>query len=110
MVLVVTEPTMSGQHDLERVVELTSHFGIQTVVCINKYDINPEIAKSIEQRSEEMGVRVLGKLVYDEAVTKAQVAGQSIVEYSQGAINKQIVGLWQSVLEMLNAAPSTKES
>ena len=102
LVLAITEPTISGQHDLDRAVELTRHFGIPTVVCINKYDINPEIAKAIEQKAGEKNLKVVGKIAYDTAATKAQIAGKSIVEYSDNGLKKQIVSLWESILDILN--------
>jgi MinD superfamily P-loop ATPase len=102
LVLAVTEPTLSAQHDLDRVIELSRHFGIPTAVCINKYDINPQIAEAIEQKSSQTGCTVLGKIPYDTAVTKAQLAGKTIVEFSDGSLKDQIVSLWESVLNMLN--------
>jgi len=102
LVLAITEPTISGQHDLDRAVELTRHFGIPTVVCINKYDINPEITKAIEQKASEKNLKVVGKIAYDTAATEAQIAGKSIVEYSDNGLKKQIVSLWESILDILN--------
>jgi MinD superfamily P-loop ATPase len=102
LVLVVTEPTLSGQHDLDRVTELTRHFGIPTAICINKYDINPKIAEAIEKRAGEKNLRVAGKIAYDAAVTKAQIAAKTIVEYSSNGLKDQIVSLWDSVLKTLN--------
>jgi len=103
LVLAVTEPTTSAQHDLDRVVQLTEHFKIPTAVCINKYDINPEIAKAIKQRANERDLKVLGKIAYDNVVTKAQIAAKSIVEYSSKGLKEQIVSLWQSTLDILKA-------
>jgi len=103
LVLVVTEPTISGQHDLDRVVELTAYFKIPTAVCINKYDINPEVAEAIEKKALERNLKVVGKVAYDTAVTKAQLAGKSIVEYSTNGLKEQIVSLWESILDMLKA-------
>ncbi len=102
LVLVVTEPTISGQHDLDRVVELTEHFGIPTAICINKYDINPKIAEAIEKRAREKDLKVVGKISYDNKVTKAQLVAESIVEYSSNQLREQIVSLWQSTSDMLN--------
>jgi MinD superfamily P-loop ATPase len=97
LVLVVTEPTLSGEHDLGRVVDLAEHFGIPTMVCINKWDINPEVADRIEATATERGVATAGRIAYDAAVTKAQVAGQSIPEYDDGELKDQIVTLWDAV-------------
>jgi len=102
LVLVVTEPTISGQHDLDRVIELTEHFGIPTTVCVNKYDINPAITEEIEKKAQQKGLKVAGKIAYNTAVTKAQIAARSVVEYSDSDLKAQIVSLWESILDMLN--------
>jgi len=108
LVLVVTEPTIAARHDLDRVAELTEHFKIPTVVCINKYDINVRIAKSIEKEALERNLKVVGKIAYDIAVTKAQIAAKSIVEYSSNGLKEQIVSLWESMLDMLKETANTK--
>ncbi len=102
LVLVVAEPTLSGLHDLNRVVELTEHFKIPTAICINKYDINPKIAGMIEKKADEKNLKVIGKIPYDTEVTKAQLAAKSVVEYSNNQTKKQIVLLWQILLNMLD--------
>ncbi len=101
LVLVVTEPTISGQHDLDRVIELTSHFNIKAAVCVNKYDINPDITESIEANARSKGVAFAGRIAYNTAVTKAQIAGKSVVEYDDGDIKEQVVALWRNVVDML---------
>jgi len=98
MVLVVTEPTLSGKHDLERVAELTRHFAIPTVVCINKWDLYPKIAHEIEQEAQGQDMKVVGMVRYDKAITKAQVVGSSVVEYTGGAVAEDIKSLWRHVL------------
>ena len=97
LVLVVTEPTLSGKHDLERVAQLTANFGIKTLVCINKADINPEMSCSIAEDAGKHGLHVVGKIPYDEAFTKAQIIKASVVEYTGGAITEQIKALWRQV-------------
>jgi MinD superfamily P-loop ATPase len=101
LVLAITEPTISGQHDLDRVVELTNHFNIPTAVCINKYDINLKVAKAIERTAQERDLKVVGKIAYDIAVTKAQIAAKSIVEYSSNGLKDQVISLWKSVSDLL---------
>ena len=108
LVLAVTEPTIAAQHDLDRVAELTEHFKIPTVVCINKYDINVKIAKAIEKEALERNLKVVGKIAYDIAVTKAQIAARSIIEYSNNGLKEQIVSLWESVLDMLKETANTR--
>ena len=101
LVLVVTEPTLSGIHDLERVTALTRHFDIPTVVCINKYDLNEELSAQIQAKSAELNAHVVGKVRYDPAVTKAQIMKTSIVEYTGGLISQQIQSLWRNVIYSL---------
>jgi len=101
LVLAVTEPTISARHDLDRVVELTEHFGLPTAICINKHDINTKIAKAIEKRAGEKNLKVVGKIAYDTEVTKAQLAAKTIIEYSNNRLIKQILSLWESILDLL---------
>jgi hypothetical protein len=65
LVLIVTEPTLSGLHDLERVTDLTRHFGVATMVCINKWDLNPDLAARIETKAHERGLTLAGRIRYD---------------------------------------------
>jgi len=97
LVLVVTEPTLSGKHDLERVAQLTASFGIKTLVCVNKADVNPQITNQISEDAKKRGLKVIGKIAYDEAFTKAQIIKASVVEYTGGAITEQIKVLWRQV-------------
>ena len=102
LVLVLTEPTLSGLHDLERVRELTRHFGIKTLVCINKYDINTDLTAQIERQAEELDTEVIGKVRYDEAFTQAQIHKQSVVEYDpESEVSQEIQSLWESVMRRL---------
>ncbi len=98
LVLVVTEPTRSGMHDLERVVKLTGFMKIPTVVCINKWDINPEITAQIEKLADQSGVHQVGKIGYDKRVTAAQLMKSSVVEYTGGSIAQEINALWRNVV------------
>ena len=101
LVLVVTEPTMSGEHDLRRVAELAAHFEIPTAVCINKYDLNLEMAERIERDSAEHGLKVVGRVRYDPAVTRAQVMKAAVVEYTGGPVSDDIKDLWRHVVYAL---------
>jgi MinD superfamily P-loop ATPase len=100
--LIVTEPTMSGMHDLKRVSKLTGHFKIPTYVAINKYDLNPDISDEIEKVSKSKGLRVVGKIPYDLEVTEALLEKKSIVEYSGGKITQEIKNIWNRLVEELN--------
>ena len=102
LVLAVTEPTLSGKHDLQRVADLSASFGIATLVCINKYDINPQIATQIKEEGLRRGLKMAGKIHYDEAFTKAQIMKSSVIEHTKGMVSEEINALWQNVLYALN--------
>lgn len=99
MVIVITEPTLSGKHDLERVLRLARHFRVHAAVCVNKWDINPATTVSIEEESRRSGATVLGRIPYDPDVTAAQVAGQSVVEYSNGPASQAIRKMWEQLCQ-----------
>lgn len=101
LVLVVTEPTLSGAHDLKRVAELTRHFKIPSVLCINKWDLNPALAVQMEHAAEQGGIRSVGRIPYDLSVTKAQLAGQSLMEYQDGELAGEFENLWGRVHDFL---------
>ena len=79
-VLVVTEPTVSGEHDLARVLKLAAHFGIPASICVNKWDLNPEMTERIEKQAQTLGATVAGRIRYDRAVTQAQIQERAVVE------------------------------
>ena len=79
-VLVVTEPTVSGEHDLARVLKLAAHFGIPATICVNKWDLNPEMTERIEKQARTVGATVAGRIRYDRAVTQAQIQERAVVE------------------------------
>jgi MinD superfamily P-loop ATPase len=79
-VLVVTEPTVSGEHDLERVLFLIRHFDIPAAVCVNKWDLNAEMTERIEDKAFRMGAQIAGRIRYDRTVTLAQMRERAVVE------------------------------
>jgi MinD superfamily P-loop ATPase len=101
MVVIVTEPTLSGLHDLKRVAQLTKNFGITTLVCINKADINPQMSKHISEDAEKQDLKVIGQIPYDDAFTKAQIMKATIMEYTNGKIAETIKALWRQVVYAL---------
>ena len=82
---------------MKRVLELCGHFNIEAGICINKYDINPEISGEIMDFAEENNIEVMGKVQFDPEVTGAQVAGKTCVEYIQNDTVTQIAQVWQKV-------------
>jgi len=97
LALLVTEPTLSGIHDLERVIGVCRHFGIPTLVCINKYDLNEENSCQIENYCYKEGIEVASKIPFDNVVTEAIVHGLPVVEYSSNKATQEIKGLWQAI-------------
>jgi len=102
--LVVTEPTLSGLHDLSRVAELTAHFGIKTLVCVNKWDLNAELTAEIEEHARRIGAETVGRIRYDRAVTEAQNKGQAVVEYTDDGVATDVRQLWSEVSQRLAAS------
>ncbi|MBW1675016.1 MAG: ATP-binding protein [Deltaproteobacteria bacterium] len=96
-VLIVTEPTLSGLHDLERVGGLAAHFKIPTLACVNKFDLNEEISDRIADYCARNHIELVGRIPYDTAVTYAMVAGKSIVEFSDGKVSDAIKEIWRKV-------------
>ena len=100
-VLAVTEPSMSGLHDLKRVVGLGRHFGIRVLVAVNKYDINEDITDEILRFVKDEELEIAGRVHYDIDVTLAQIAGKSVVEFSDGPASSDINELWRYVADLL---------
>ena len=97
LVLIVTEPTVSGEHDLQRVLALTRHFHIPAMVCVNKWDINPEMAKRIEDAALQSGATVAGRVRYDRSVTLAQMHEQAVVEFQTDGCAQDIRDIWAHI-------------
>jgi len=103
LVLIVTEPTLSGLHDLGRVADVARHFEIAGMVCVNKWDLNPDIASEIERQAQDRGLAVAGRVRYDRAVTEAQIRKQSVVEYQQDGCAGDIRSVWTRLERDLRA-------
>jgi len=97
LALVVAEPTVSGLHDLDRVLQLIEYFKVPAVVCINKWDINSEMTERIEAEMQAKNVTVAGRIRYDNAVTKAQLRRLSVVEHGRSEACDDIRAVWENV-------------
>ncbi|MBA7594462.1 hypothetical protein ES703_01405 [subsurface metagenome] len=102
LALLVTEPTLSGIHDLERVLGVCHHFGVEALVCINKYDINEDNTRQIEGYCSRQGIEVAARIPFDNVVTEAMIHGVPVVEYSRNGVSHQIESLWETVSKSLN--------
>ena len=95
-VLIVTEPTVSGKHDMERVAQLAAHFKIPALVCVNKFDLNLGLTREIEEYAEEKDITRLGRIPFDPIFTKAMIQAQTIFEYNTGSKAGQATKeIWQ---------------
>ena len=110
LVVIITEPTVSGVHDMKRVMELTQHLSIPAVVVINKADLNAEQAHRIEQFVQAQGSRVIGRIPFDRAVNDALMEGKTVIEYGPGNAEEAIRTLWTRLQETLTALPFQVEA
>jgi MinD superfamily P-loop ATPase len=100
--LIVAEPTISGRHDMERVAELADFFKIPTMVCVNKFDLNPDEAEAVEAIARKRNMSVIGRIPFDLTFTKAMVQGKTIVEFdsrSEGC--RAVKEIWNNMKQDL---------
>jgi MinD superfamily P-loop ATPase len=109
LAVIVTEPTVSGRHDLERVLELCRHFGIPSGVIINKCDLNEGEALGIESYCRRKELPLIGKLPHDAAFTEAMIRGLSITEYSAGPLREAVESAWKTILRLSAHEPSVEK-
>ena len=101
-ILIVAEPTVSGKHDMERVAQLAAHFNVPVMVCINKFDLNPDGSEAIEGFAREKNLTIVGQVPFDPIFTKYMVQGQTIFEYNTDSQAGQAVKkTWGKVIGAL---------
>jgi MinD superfamily P-loop ATPase len=101
--LVVTEPTMSGIHDLQRALQLLAHFSVTPLVCVNMHDINKDNTKKISSFCKENNIKVVGRIPFNPKVTEAMVNGKTIIEYApESDVAKEIGNIWKSCKDSFN--------
>lgn len=99
MVLIVVEPTVSGIHDMKRIVKTAKNFGVNCAVCINKYDVNLINTKEIESYCKEIEIMVIGKIPFDTTVIKAVNSCRSIVSFPDSIAAKAIFAIWKDIFK-----------
>lgn len=99
--VVVTEPTLSGLHDADRVIRVARHFGVLTKLIINKYDLNPDMSKKIEQYCSDNDVSILGRISFDKSIVDAMVNAKTITEHPDGKAKKEISDIWKRISKEL---------
>jgi len=101
-VLVVTEPTVAGRHDMERVAQLADFFRVPVMVCVNKADLNLDATSDIRKFSEGKGYAFVGTIPFDPVFTKAMVEGKTILEYdSRSEAAKAVLKIWNGIMESM---------
>jgi len=100
VLLIVTEPTVSGLHDMERVAQLAAHFKVPGMVCVNKFDLNLDQTQAIEKLAKEKKMTVLGRIPFDPVFTKSMVQGKTIFEYNtESKIGQAVEQIWEKIIE-----------
>ena len=104
LALIIVEPTLSGIHDMERVLQTVNHFGIKALVCINKADINARGVEQIEKYCQDNEIEVIGRIRFDKIVTEAMVNGEPVTAFCQNAVvSRELGSAWNRVRECLFA-------
>ena len=104
--VIVVEPTVSGIHDLERVVDLAAHFRVPGMVIVNKYDLNVEMTETIEQLAVQRNLVVLGRVPFDPVFTRSMVQGQTLFEYGAETPTRQVVrDIWAKIISSPSMNP-----
>ncbi|MBU1233984.1 MAG: ATP-binding protein [Proteobacteria bacterium] len=101
MALIITEPSLSGQHDLERVLDLANHFKLPAMVCINKWDLHPEMSGEIAGTCHTRGVEILGKIPFDQMVVTCQIQGVPVTDSCNSLAAYSIQKLWNRLQKKL---------
>ena len=98
-VIIVTEPTISGFHDLKRVIELTEKFNLTPAVIINKFDLNKEMSHKMEEYCKNISINVIGKIAFDPIFIHALSHCKTIIEWDRNNdISKQIIKIYNTIL------------
>lgn len=102
LVLAVTEPTLSGFHDLKRIADLAGHFGLPVAVAVNKYDLNETMALEMAEYCREHAFKMAGKIPYSGAFTDAMIQGRTIVEHETGPVSAAVEATWNEIRKLLD--------
>lgn len=97
MVLVVTEPTLSGMHDMQRIIEVARKFGASCAVCINKFNVNLANTQNIEEYCEQRNIMMMGKIPFDPQVIEAVNVGKPVVLLEYSPAKDAILSIWEKV-------------
>lgn len=110
MALVVTEPSQSGVHDLERILDLTDHFKVATMLCINKWDLHPELSAEIETLAQTRNVELLGKIPFDPSVIDCQIEGIPVTVSQTSLAAYSIKDMWNKLAARIEQLPEKEQN
>jgi MinD superfamily P-loop ATPase len=97
LILAITEPTLSGIHDLERILKLADHFKIPSMVCVNKFDINLGNTSKIASYCKKNGSRLIGQIPYEPRVVEALVQRKTVMDYPCNEVQGILLKMWQGI-------------
>ncbi len=96
--ILVAEPTPASLSDLKRIHALTKHFMAAPALIINKYDLNEEFAKVIEDYARENNIPILGSVPYDDNVPKAMALLKPLIEaFPDSPASRNLLGIAEKV-------------
>ncbi len=102
LILVVVEPTVSGIHDMKRVIDLANHFKVPAMVCINKADLNQEMTKKIKEFLQEKKIKLIGEIPFSKEFVYAMINEKSIVEHNPKSPSAEsIKKMWKEITNFL---------
>jgi MinD superfamily P-loop ATPase len=108
LVVAITEPTLSGWHDLERLLELIGQFQTPVKVIIDKYDLNEKMSFRIEEKLRRANMEIVGKIPYDSTMISSLVEGRTIREYEPaGPLAETIETIWHNIYRGLSRPKSS---
>jgi len=104
--VIVVEPTVSGLHDMERVIDLAAHFKVPGMIVVNKFDLNPEMTQAIEEAAQKRNVLLVGRVPFDPIFTHSMVEGKTLFEYGGETATHQLVrDIWAKIINSPSMNP-----
>jgi MinD superfamily P-loop ATPase len=109
LAVIVTEPTPSGRHDLERVADLCRHFKVPAGIVVNKWDLNPDLTAKIEALAHQREMGLFGRVDFDPAFTDAMVQRKTITTFQPQGLGKQVAAVWDRIMAAVEKNQQTAD-
>ena len=107
LAVVITEPTLSGIHDMLRIIDTTAHFQVPTRVVINKYDLNPENSEKIVEICASKKIEILGRITFSAKVPRSLVKAVPYVEYAHDEVAEEMISIWHKMESIIQEEKSS---